>query len=133
MKLNNTVGPFSGTKQTILVFLTSTVFIYITNLKDGLENEVVNMLRDGEILWYVLATPMQFIIEHHFCTGSYKVLRHYSANTNVQIALATNIVYFYSVHSILAVATSPGFRPTHFFRRPQCSFLSFYLVSNPKF
>ncbi|OIT32579.1 PREDICTED: probable copper-transporting ATPase HMA5 [Nicotiana attenuata] len=100
---------------TIPVFLTSMVFMYIPGLKDGLDIKVVNMLSIGEILRWVLSTPVQFIIGRHFYSGSYKALRHGSANMDVLIALGTNAAYFYSVYSVLRAATSPSFKSTDFF------------------
>ncbi|KAL7189424.1 hypothetical protein ACSBR1_039130 [Camellia fascicularis] len=100
---------------TIPVFLTSTVFMYIPGLKHGLDTKVVNMLIVGEILRWVLSTPVQFIIGRQFYTGSYKALRHGSANMDVLIALGTNAAYFYLVYSVLRAATSPNFKATDFF------------------
>ncbi|XP_060207090.1 probable copper-transporting ATPase HMA5 [Lycium barbarum] len=100
---------------TIPVFLTSMVFMYIPGLKDGLDIKVVNMLSIGEILRWVLSTPVQFIIGRRFYSGSYKALRHGSANMDVLIALGTNAAYFYSVYSVLRAATSPRFKSTDFF------------------
>ncbi|XP_055821491.1 probable copper-transporting ATPase HMA5 [Solanum dulcamara] len=100
---------------TIPVFLTSMVFMYIPGLKDGLDIKVVNMLSIGEILRWVLSTPVQFIIGRRFYSGSYKALRHGSANMDVLIALGTNAAYFYSVYSVLRAATSSSFKSTDFF------------------
>ncbi|XP_016566784.2 probable copper-transporting ATPase HMA5 isoform X2 [Capsicum annuum] len=100
---------------TIPVFLTSMVFMYIPGVKDGLDVKVVNMLSVGEILRWVLSTPVQFIIGRRFYSGSYKALCHGSANMDVLIALGTNAAYFYSVYSVLRAATSPSFKSTDFF------------------
>ena len=100
---------------TIPVFLTSMVFMYIPGLKHGLDTKVVNMLSIGEILRWVLSTPVQFIIGRRFYSGSYKALRHGSANMDVLIALGTNAAYFYSVYSVLRAATSQDFKSTDFF------------------
>ncbi|KAJ0105451.1 hypothetical protein Patl1_17755 [Pistacia atlantica] len=75
----------------------------------------VNMLAIGEMLRWVLATPVQFIIGRRFYTGSYKALRHGSPNMDVLIALGTNAAYFYSVYTVLRAATSPDFEGTDFF------------------
>ncbi|XP_007040200.2 PREDICTED: probable copper-transporting ATPase HMA5 [Theobroma cacao] len=100
---------------TIPVFLTSMVFMYIPGIKHGLDTKVVNMLTVGEIMRWVLSTPVQFIIGRRFYTGSYKALRHGSANMDVLIALGTNAAYFYSVYTVLRAATSPDFEGTDFF------------------
>ncbi|CAK9184612.1 unnamed protein product [Ilex paraguariensis] len=100
---------------TIPVFLTSMVLMYIPGIKHGLDTKVVNMLTIGELLRWILSTPVQFIIGRRFYTGSYKALRHGSANMDVLIALGTNAAYFYSVYSVLRAASSPTFKATDFF------------------
>ncbi|KAA8520822.1 hypothetical protein F0562_011495 [Nyssa sinensis] len=112
---------------TIPVFLTSMVFMYIPGLKHGLDTKIINMLSIGEILRWVLSTPVQFIIGKRFYIGSYKALRHGSANMDVLIALGTNAAYFYSVYSVLRAATSPNFMPTDFFET-SAMLISFILL-----
>ncbi|XAR55058.1 Cu(2+)-exporting ATPase [Bertholletia excelsa] len=112
---------------TIPVFLTSMVFMYVPGLKHGLDTKVINMLTVGEVLRWVLSTPVQFIIGRRFYTGSYKALRHGSANMDVLIALGTNAAYFYSVYSVLRAATSPHFKSTDFFET-SAMLISFILL-----
>ncbi|XP_072958487.1 copper-transporting ATPase HMA5-like [Typha angustifolia] len=100
---------------TIPVFLTSMVFMYIPGIRDGLDKKVVNMLSIGELLRWILSTPVQFIVGRRFYTGSYKALRHGSANMDVLISLGTNTAYFYSLYSIFRAATSKEFMGTDFF------------------
>ncbi|XP_059645625.1 probable copper-transporting ATPase HMA5 [Cornus florida] len=106
---------------TVPVFLASMVFHMY------LKTKVVNMLTDGEIIRWVLSTPVQFIIGRRFYTGSYKALRHGSANMDVLIALGTNAAYFYSVYSVLRAATSPNFKGTDFFET-SAMLISFILL-----
>ncbi|XP_009400594.3 copper-transporting ATPase HMA5-like [Musa acuminata AAA Group] len=100
---------------TIPVFLTSMVFMYIPGIKHLLEKKVVNMFNIGELLRWILCTPVQFVIGRRFYIGSYKALQHGSANMDVLIALGTNAAYFYSLYSVLRAATSPNFMGTDFF------------------
>lgn len=100
---------------TIPVFLLSMVFMYIPGIKHGLDTKIVNMLNVGELLRWILSTPVQFIIGRRFYVGAYKALKHGSANMDVLIALGTNAAYFYSVYSVLRAATSPSFESTDFF------------------
>ncbi|KMT12093.1 hypothetical protein BVRB_5g100470 [Beta vulgaris subsp. vulgaris] len=99
----------------IPVFLTSMVFMYIPGVSHVLHTKVVKMLTVGEIIRWVLATPVQFIIGRRFYVGSYNALRHGSANMDVLIALGTNAAYFYSVYTVLRAATSDTFEGTDFF------------------
>ncbi|XP_021895268.1 probable copper-transporting ATPase HMA5 [Carica papaya] len=112
---------------TIPVFLIAMIFMYIPGIKDGLETKVVNMLSVGEIIRWILSTPVQFIIGWRFYTGSYKALRHGSANMDVLIALGTNAAYFYSAYSVLRAATSPDFMGTDFFET-SAMLISFILL-----
>ncbi|GFS29561.1 heavy metal atpase 5 [Actinidia rufa] len=112
---------------TVPVFLTSMVFMYIPGLKHGMDTKAVNMLTTGEIIRWVLSTPVQFIIGRRFYTGSYKALRHGSANMDVLIALGTNAAYFYSVYSVLRAATSPDFKAIDFFET-SAMLISFILL-----
>ncbi|GAV57944.1 E1-E2_ATPase domain-containing protein/HMA domain-containing protein/Hydrolase domain-containing protein [Cephalotus follicularis] len=100
---------------TIPVFLTSMVFMFVPGIMHTLDTKVVNMLTFGEIIRWVLSTPVQFIIGWRFYMGSYKAMRHGTANMDVLIALGTNAAYFYSVYSVLRAATSPDFEGTDFF------------------
>ncbi|PWZ40285.1 putative copper-transporting ATPase HMA5 [Zea mays] len=100
---------------TIPVFLTSMVFMYIPGLKDGLEKKVINMMSIGELLRWILSTPVQFVIGRKFYTGAYKAICHGSPNMDVLIALGTNTAYFYSVYSVLRAATSENYMSTDFF------------------
>ncbi|CAD6260040.1 unnamed protein product [Miscanthus lutarioriparius] len=100
---------------TIPVFLTSMVFMYIPVLKDGLEKKAVNMMSIGELLRWILSTPVQFVIGRKFYTGAYKAICHGSPNMDVLIALGTNTAYFYSVYSVLRAATSENYMSTDFF------------------
>ncbi|KAG5563188.1 hypothetical protein RHGRI_005819 [Rhododendron griersonianum] len=112
---------------TIPVFLTSMVFMYIPGLKDVMDTKVVNMLTVGELIRWVLSTPVQFIIGRRFYTGSYKALRHGSANMDVLIALGTNAAYFYSVYSVLRAATSSNVKSMDFFET-SAMLISFILL-----
>ncbi|KAJ4877100.1 putative copper-transporting ATPase HMA5 [Raphanus sativus] len=100
---------------TVPVFLTAMVFMYIPGIKHLLMFKVINMLTVGEIIRWVLATPVQFIIGWRFYVGSYKALRRGSANMDVLIALGTNAAYFYSLYTVLRAATSPDFKGVDFF------------------
>ncbi|URD98211.1 copper-transporting ATPase [Musa troglodytarum] len=100
---------------TIPVFLTSMVFTYIPVFKQVLDERLVNKLSIGELLRWILSTPVQFIIGRRFYVGSYKALRHGSANMDVLIALGTNAAYFYSLYSVLRAATSATIMATDFF------------------
>ncbi|XP_062226381.1 copper-transporting ATPase HMA5-like [Phragmites australis] len=100
---------------TIPVFLTSMVFMYIPDLKDGLEKKVVKMMSVGELLRWILSTPVQFVIGRKFYAGAYKAMCRGSPNMDVLIALGTNTAYLYSVYSVLRAATSENYMATDFF------------------
>jgi P-type Cu+ transporter len=100
---------------TIPVFLTSMVFMYIPWLKNEFDRKIVRMMSIGELLRWILSTPVQFVIGRKFYTGAYKAMCRGSANMDVLIALGTNTAYFYSVYSVLRAATSDNYMATDFF------------------
>lgn len=112
---------------TVPVFLTSMVFMYIPGLKHILDSKIVNMMTVGQLVRWILSTPVQFFIGRRFYTGSYKSLRHGSANMDVLIALGTNAAYFYSVYSVIRAAASPHFEATDFFET-SAMLISFILL-----
>lgn len=112
---------------TVPVFLTSMVFMYIPGIKDALDSKIVNMLTVGEVIRWVLSTPVQFVLGWRFYSGSYKSLRRGSANMDVLIALGTNAAYFYSVYSVLRAATSKHFEGADFFET-SAMLISFILL-----
>ncbi|KAI3468749.1 hypothetical protein Pfo_025412 [Paulownia fortunei] len=112
---------------TIPVFMMSMVFMYIPGINRGLDTKVVNMLSIGQILRWILTTPVQFIIGRRFYIGAYKALSRGSANMDVLIALGTNAAYFFSVYSVLRAATSPSFESTDFFET-SAMLISFILL-----
>ncbi|KAL2608514.1 hypothetical protein R1flu_027087 [Riccia fluitans] len=112
---------------TIPVFLLSMVFMYIPKVKNGLETNVVNALNVGQLLRWLLSTPVQFVIGWRFYAGAYNSLRHKAANMDVLIALGTNSAYFYSVYSVLRAASTPGYMGTDFFET-SAMLISFILL-----
>ncbi|KAE8732311.1 putative copper-transporting ATPase HMA5 [Hibiscus syriacus] len=108
------------------VLLTSMVFMYIPGIKHGLDTKLVNMLTIGEIIRWVLATPVQFIIGRRFYTRSYIALLHGSTNMDVLIALGTNSAYFI-LYTLIRAATSPDFEGTDFFET-SAMLISFILL-----
>jgi Cu+-exporting ATPase len=49
------------------------------------------------ILFWLLATPVQFYTGWDYYVGSFKALRNQSANMDVLVALGSSVAYFYSV------------------------------------
>ncbi|EFJ05650.1 hypothetical protein SELMODRAFT_431418 [Selaginella moellendorffii] len=91
---------------TVPVFFLGMVFMYTPGtMKRYVGWKVINMLT-GQILRWILSTPVQFVIGWRFYVGAYNALRHGSANMDVLIALGTNAAYFYSVYSALRSATT---------------------------
>jgi Cu+-exporting ATPase len=58
----------------------------------------VQFLMDwGNLILFVVATPVQFIIGYQFYSGTYKALKNRRANMDTLIAVGTSAAYFYSV------------------------------------
>jgi P-type Cu+ transporter len=58
----------------------------------------VQFLMDwGNLILFLVATPVQFVIGYQFYAGTYKALRNRRANMDTLIAVGTSAAYFYSV------------------------------------
>jgi P-type Cu+ transporter len=58
----------------------------------------VQFLMDwGNLILFIAATPVQFVIGYQFYAGTYKALRNRRANMDTLIAVGTSAAYFYSV------------------------------------
>lgn len=62
------------------------------------------LMRYGNLVMFILATPVQFIAGQQFYLGAFKALRNRRANMDTLIAVGTSAAYFYSV----AVMFLPG-------------------------
>ncbi|MBN1963961.1 MAG: copper-translocating P-type ATPase, partial [Anaerolineae bacterium] len=49
------------------------------------------------LLFWALATPVQFYVGWDYYVGAYKALRNRSANMDVLVALGSSVAYFYSI------------------------------------
>lgn len=67
-----------------------------------------------DLLKWVLASIIQFVIGKRFYNAAYRALRHGSTNMDVLIVLGTSASYIYSVWAVIYGANT-GFRsPTYF-------------------
>ncbi|HEY3419221.1 MAG TPA: heavy metal translocating P-type ATPase [Methanomassiliicoccales archaeon] len=58
----------------------------------------VQFLMDwGNLILFLVATPVQFVIGYQFYSGTYKALRNRRANMDTLIAVGTSAAYIYSV------------------------------------
>jgi len=62
------------------------------------------LMEYGNLIMFLMATPVQFIAGYQFYVGAYKALRNRTANMDTLIAVGTSAAYFYSV----AVVFLPG-------------------------
>lgn len=90
---------------TVPLMLTAMVFPRIPPLGYLLRMPVgvpgVLLFHVGDLVQWILATPVQFWIGMRFHVGAYNSLRRGSSNMDVLVSLGTNVSYFYSVFSIL--------------------------------
>lgn len=112
---------------TVPAFFFAMVFMYIPVTKNVMEKGIINMLTVGQVVRWILSSPVQFVFGRRFYVGAYKALRRGSANMDVLIALGTNSAYFYSVYTILRAATSSNFQGTDFFET-SAMLISFILL-----
>jgi len=60
----------------------------------------------NDVILWILATPIQFIVGWQFYVGTWKALKNKTANMDSLVALGTSSAYFYSVYNVLTGA--PG-------------------------
>eukprot|EP00002_Diphylleia_rotans_P038964 TRINITY_DN892_c0_g1_i4.p1 TRINITY_DN892_c0_g1~~TRINITY_DN892_c0_g1_i4.p1 ORF type:complete len:586 (-),score=112.13 TRINITY_DN892_c0_g1_i4:1405-3162(-) len=100
---------------TLPTFLISMVLIHTPMVNNWLGYCVYGHLPIGDFISAILSTPVQFWIGWRFYVGSYKALKHGSANMDVLVALGTSAAYFYSMISIFLMMTSRVYQGHTFF------------------
>ncbi|KZP25579.1 copper P-type ATPase CtaA [Athelia psychrophila] len=99
------------------VFLIGMVMPHIGFLKPIVNFRLMRGIYLGDLLVFILTTPVQFWVGRKFYRNAYKSLKHGSATMDVLVTLGTSAAYFYSLFA-MALATmnpEPDFRPFVFF------------------
>jgi Cu+-exporting ATPase len=65
-------------------------------------------MQQNNILMFLLATPVQFVVGWTFYVGAYKGLKNKTANMDTLIAMATSTAWIYSTAVTFAPSTFPG-------------------------
>ena len=65
-------------------------------------------MEQNNILMFILATPVQFIVGWTFYVGAYKGLRNKTANMDTLIAMGTSTAWIYSTAVTFAPSMFPG-------------------------
>jgi Cu+-exporting ATPase len=82
-------------------------------VEGGMEgpNPALNWLLWGgwTVVFFLLATPVQFIVGRQYLVGAWKALKNRSANMDTLIAMGSSVAYIYSVAVMLAaIFNIPG-------------------------
>ncbi|XP_072524090.1 copper-transporting ATPase 1 [Salminus brasiliensis] len=89
-----------------------------------LERQLLPGLSIMNLLSFLFCVPVQFIGGRHFYTQAYKALKHWTANMDVLIVLATSIAFTYSlVILIVAMIEKAKVNPITFFDTPPMLFV----------
>ncbi|MDH7508857.1 MAG: heavy metal translocating P-type ATPase [Methanomassiliicoccales archaeon] len=86
-------------QKNLLIFslsLSIPTFVLTMVLDFSLIKVTEEMMKIGNIVLFLLATPVQFVAGYQFYIGSYKALRNKRANMDTLIAIGTSAAYFYS-------------------------------------
>lgn len=85
---------------TIPIFFVSMILPMIPG-SESVTNTMIFGFPCNQLVKWVLATPVQFVVGWRFHRGAIKALRRGTANMDVLVSLGTNASYAYSVISIL--------------------------------
>ncbi|KAI4899201.1 hypothetical protein NFI96_023593 [Prochilodus magdalenae] len=89
-----------------------------------LERQLLPGLSIMNLLSFLFCVPVQFIGGRYFYTQAYKALKHWTANMDVLIVLATSIAFTYSVVILMvAMVEKAKLNPITFFDTPPMLFV----------
>ncbi|XP_036432821.1 copper-transporting ATPase 1 [Colossoma macropomum] len=89
-----------------------------------LERQLLPGLSIMNLLSFLFCVPVQFIGGRYFYTQAYKALKHWTANMDVLIVLATSIAFAYSVVILMvAMIEKAKLNPITFFDTPPMLFV----------
>ncbi|MBN1110162.1 MAG: copper-translocating P-type ATPase [Methanomassiliicoccales archaeon] len=72
-----------------------------------------SLMEWGNLVMFLLATPVQFVAGYQFYIGAYRALRNRSANMDTLITVGTSAAYFYSV-AVLFIPGAVAFEHVYF-------------------
>jgi Cu+-exporting ATPase len=90
-------------RQRWLLFLSLSLAIpimVIMVLMDFTDVARQSLMDWGNLVMFLLATPVQFVAGYQFYIGAYRALRNRSANMDTLITVGTSAAYFYSVAAL---------------------------------
>lgn len=104
----------SHQKKLLLIGLFFTIPLFVLSmLRDfGLFPESIMHAGWVNLVFWALATPVQFYTGGQYYIGAYKALRNKSANMDVLIALGSSAAYFYSIPVALGLLPGHGYFET---------------------
>lgn len=91
------------------------IFMFIPSMHKMLMHKIPPGITIQDLILFITATPIQFIIGKRFYVGAWKALKHKSSDMNTLIAVGTSAAYFYSVYVVLKMITDNEFVSETFF------------------
>lgn len=105
-----TLGVIFGLPSYIIM-----IFMFIPAMHQYIMYKVPPGIAIQDIILFITATPIQFVIGKRFYTGAWKALKHKTSNMNTLIAVGTSAAYFYSLFAVIYSLIEPTFNSETFF------------------
>lgn len=91
------------------------ILMFIPSMHPILMHRVYPGIAVQDIILFITATPIQFIIGKRFYVGAWKALKHKSSDMNTLIAVGTSAAYFYSLYVVIKMILDDNFISETFF------------------
>lgn len=91
------------------------ILMFIPSMHPILMHRVPPGITVQDIILFITATPIQFVIGKRFYIGAWKALKNKTSDMNTLIAVGTSAAYFYSLYVVIKMIMDDNFVSETFF------------------